>query len=91
MKDHLGPLHHFLGVSIQHQADGLFLTQCQFALDILERAVMVDYKSDLKLVETHAKVSVEFGPSVADPTHIRSLTEALQYLTFTHPNITYTV
>jgi hypothetical protein len=25
MKD-LGPLHHFLGVSIQHQADGLFLT-----------------------------------------------------------------
>jgi hypothetical protein len=32
----LGPLHHFLGVSIQYQADGLFLTQCQFALDILE-------------------------------------------------------
>jgi hypothetical protein len=25
MKD-LGPLHHFLGVSVQHQADGLFLT-----------------------------------------------------------------
>jgi hypothetical protein len=27
MKD-LGPLHHFLGVSVLHQADGLFLTQC---------------------------------------------------------------
>jgi hypothetical protein len=26
----LRPLHHFLGVSIQHQADGLFLTQRQF-------------------------------------------------------------
>jgi hypothetical protein len=35
MKD-LGPLHHFLGVSVQHQADGLFLTQRQFALGILE-------------------------------------------------------
>jgi hypothetical protein len=35
MKD-LGPLHHFLGVSVQHQADGFFLTQRQFALDILE-------------------------------------------------------
>jgi hypothetical protein len=35
MKD-LGSLHHFLGVSVQHQADGLFLTQRQFALDILE-------------------------------------------------------
>jgi hypothetical protein len=43
MKD-LGPLHHFLGVSVQHQADGLFLTQRQFALDILERAGMVDCK-----------------------------------------------
>jgi hypothetical protein len=35
MKD-LGPLHDFLGVSVQHQAGGLFLTQRQFALDILE-------------------------------------------------------
>jgi hypothetical protein len=36
MKD-LKPLH-------QYQADGFFLTQCQFALDILERAGMVDCK-----------------------------------------------
>jgi hypothetical protein len=35
MKD-LGLLHHFLGVSVQHQTGGLFLIQCQFALDILE-------------------------------------------------------
>jgi hypothetical protein len=35
MKD-LGPLHHFLVVFVQHQANGLFLTQCQFALNILE-------------------------------------------------------
>jgi hypothetical protein len=35
MKD-LGPLHHFLGAFVLHQADGLFLTQRQPALDILE-------------------------------------------------------
>jgi hypothetical protein len=35
MKD-LEPLHHFLGVFVQHQVDGLILTQRQFALDILE-------------------------------------------------------
>jgi hypothetical protein len=35
MKD-LRPLHDLLGVSVLHQADGLFLTQHQFALDILE-------------------------------------------------------
>jgi hypothetical protein len=40
----LSPLHHFLRVSVQHQADGHFLTQHQFALDILERVGMVDCK-----------------------------------------------
>jgi hypothetical protein len=90
MKD-LGPLHHFLGVSVQYQADGLFLTQRQFALDILERAGMVDYKPVLTPVDMQAKVSVESGPPVADPTHFRSLVEALQYLTFTRPDIAYTV
>jgi hypothetical protein len=53
MKD-LKPLHHFLGVSIQYQADGFFLTQCQFALDILERAGMVDCKPILTPVGMQA-------------------------------------
>jgi hypothetical protein len=40
----LVPLHHFFGVFVQHQANGLFLTQRQFALDILERTGMMDCK-----------------------------------------------
>jgi hypothetical protein len=90
MKD-LGALHHFLGVSVQHQDDGLFLTQRQFALDILERAGMVDCKPVSTLVDTQAKVSTEFGPPVANPTHFRSLVGALQYLTFTRSDIAYAV
>jgi hypothetical protein len=86
MKDHR-PLHHFLGVSVQHQEDGLFLAQRQFALDILERVGMVDCKP----VSMPAKVTAESGPPVADPTHFRSLIGALQYLTFTRPDITYAV
>jgi hypothetical protein len=90
MKD-LGPLHHFLGVSVQHQADAHFLTQRQFALDILERAGMVDCKPASTSVDTQAKVSAESGPPVTDPTHFRSLTGALQYLIFTRPDIAYVV
>jgi hypothetical protein len=90
MKD-LGPLHHFLGVSVQHQIDGLFLTQRQFVLDVLERAGMVDCKPVLTPVDTQTKVSITFGLSVADPTQFRSLAEAIQYLTFTHPDIAYVV
>jgi hypothetical protein len=90
MKD-LKPLQHFLGVSVQHQADGLFLTQRQFALDIIERAGMVDCKPVLTLVDMQAKASAESSPPVADPTHFRNLTRALQYLTFTRPDITYAI
>jgi hypothetical protein len=57
MKD-LRLLHHFLGVFIQHHADGLFLTQRQFALNILERAGMVDCKLVSTSVETHALSSL---------------------------------
>jgi hypothetical protein len=42
-------------------------------------------------VDTQAKVSAESGPPVADPTHFRSLIGALQYLTFTNPDIAYVV
>jgi hypothetical protein len=90
MKD-LGPLHHFLGVSLQHQADVLFLTQRQFALDILDRAGMVDCKPVSTPVDTQAKVSAESEAPVADPTHFRSLAGALQYLTFTRPDLAYAV
>jgi hypothetical protein len=87
----LGPLHHFLGVSVQHQVDWLFLTQHQFALDILDRAGMVDCKPVLTQVDTHAKVSTESRSPVADLTHFRSLVGALQYLMFICPDIAYAV
>jgi hypothetical protein len=52
---------------------------------------MVDCTPVSTLVETQVKVSAESEPPVADLTHFRSLTRALQYLTFTHPDIAYAV
>jgi hypothetical protein len=43
MKD-LGPLHHFLGFSVEQRSDNLFLHQRQYARGILERAGMSDCK-----------------------------------------------
>jgi hypothetical protein len=70
----LNPLHHFLEVFVQHQVDGLFLTQCQFALDVLERAGMVDCTPVSMPMDTQANVSVTSGPSVADPSQFRGIT-----------------
>lgn len=88
MKD-LGPLHHFLGISVHQHQDGLFLSQRQYILDIVERAVMSEGKPCSTPVDTHAKVPADIGPPVSDPTHYKSLAGALHYLTFTRPDISY--
>ena len=90
MKD-LGQLHHFLGVTVEPRPSGLFLHQRQYALDILERAGMTACKPCSTPVDTQAKFSVDMGSPVADATAYRSLAGALQYLTFTRPDITYAV
>ncbi|WVZ87938.1 hypothetical protein U9M48_034512 [Paspalum notatum var. saurae] len=90
MKD-LGVLHHFLGVTVEPRSSGLLLHQRQYTLDILERAGMTDCNPCSTPVDTQTKLSEDAGPPVADPTAYRSLAGALQYLTFTRPDITYAV
>jgi hypothetical protein len=90
MKD-LGPLHHFLGVAVERHMDILFLSQRQYTLDILERHGMSTCNPCSTPVDTCAKIPADAGPAVADPTAYRSLVGALQYLTFTRPDITYAV
>jgi hypothetical protein len=52
---------------------------------------MVDCRPVSMPVDTQDKIFATSGPPVADPTQFRSLIGALQYLTFTHPDITYVV
>ena len=90
MKD-LGQLHNFLGVTIEPRSSGLLHHQRQYALDILERAEMTDCKPCSTPVDTQAKLSADLGDPVADPTAYQSLAGALQYITFTRPDLTYAV
>jgi hypothetical protein len=89
MKD-LGTLHDFLGLNVQHTSSGLFLSQKQYMIEILERAGMVDCKPCSTPVDINPKLSADGAP-IADPTDFRSLAGALQYLTFTRPDISYAV
>jgi hypothetical protein len=54
MKD-LGPLHHFLGMSVTRSADGLQLSQRHYMLEILDRAGMSNCKPCTPPVGTSAK------------------------------------
>jgi hypothetical protein len=52
---------------------------------------MVDCKPVSTLMDIQAKVSTKSRPPDADLIHFMSLTGAIQFLTFTHPNIAYAV
>jgi hypothetical protein len=89
LKD-LGLLHHFLGMHVQHSPSGLFLSQRQYMLEILDQAGMTNCKPCSTPVDLNLKLSTGGAP-VADPTDSRSLAGALQYLTFTRSDISYVV
>jgi hypothetical protein len=87
----LGPLHHFLDITVEHRPDGLFLHQRTYMLDILKRAIMVDYMQCTTLVDIQAKLAGDSRPPVEDASQFQSIAGALHYLTFTRPDFTYAV
>ncbi|KAJ0809861.1 putative RNA-directed DNA polymerase [Helianthus annuus] len=87
----LGALHHLLGIKVTRRPNGLFLDQSQYAKEILARASMTNCKPCATPVDLSSKLSAIDGPLFHDPTLYRSLAGALQYLTFTRPDISYAV
>jgi hypothetical protein len=87
----LGDIHHFLGINVHRTNEGLFLSQQQYALEVLERANMIQCNPIPTPIDTKSKLSAQDGDRVADPTLYRSLAGALQYLTLTRPDISYAV
>ena len=90
MKD-LGFLNYFLGIRVTKHKGGLFLSQRKYAKEIIERAGMDSCKPSSTPVDTKSKVSATMGGEYADPTKYCRLAGALQYLTFTRPDISYAV
>ncbi|GJY22223.1 ribonuclease H-like domain-containing protein [Tanacetum coccineum] len=64
--------------------------QQKYASELLERAGMLTCNPCRTPVDTDSKLSAD-GDPVSDPTLYRSLAGALQYLTFTRPDISYAV
>ena len=69
----------------------MFLSQHNYVADILHRAAMTNCNPCLTPVDTKAKLAPDDGKPIADPTLYRSLAGALQYLTFTRPDIAFAV
>ncbi|GKB25897.1 ribonuclease H-like domain-containing protein [Tanacetum coccineum] len=86
----LGSLNYFLGIFVTCNASGMFLSQQKYATEVLNCAGMLNYKPCRTPVDTDSKLSTDGAP-IFDYTLYRSLAGALQYLTFTRPDISYVV
>ena len=52
----LGMMHYFLGMGLWHSADGIFLSQGKYAVDILKRFRMLDCKEIAMPMESNLKL-----------------------------------
>ncbi|XP_021730485.1 uncharacterized protein LOC110697413 [Chenopodium quinoa] len=76
---------------LTRHTNGLFLSQKQYATEIIDRADISNCSPCHTPVDTKTKLSASADTPFEDPTKYWSLTDALQYLTFTSPDISYAV
>uniref|UniRef100_A0A2N9IWR1 Reverse transcriptase Ty1/copia-type domain-containing protein n=1 Tax=Fagus sylvatica TaxID=28930 RepID=A0A2N9IWR1_FAGSY len=90
LKD-LGALHYFLGIQVSQTSDALHVTQSKYASDLLIKYHMVDSKPTKTPCSPNIRLSLHEGDLLSDPHGYRSLVEALHYLTFTRPDISFAI
>jgi hypothetical protein len=87
----LGPLCYFLGLQIDYKKVGLFVHQHKYITDLLHKFQMTDCKASPTPIATTPPISTDNNDALSDPTPFHSLVGALQYATFTRPDIAFAV
>ena len=88
MKD-LGMMHYFLGMEVWQNADGIFLGQGKYAVEILKRFRMMDYMTTP--MASNLKLLSDASSELVDSTMYRQMIGSLMYLTNTRPDIFFAV
>jgi hypothetical protein len=89
----LGALNYFLGIEVHHISSGLLLTQRKYIQDLLTRTNMENSKAAPTPMLPAEKLSLHDGTKLSpeDTTRYRSVVGTLQYLSFTRPDISFSV
>ncbi|XP_020411466.1 uncharacterized protein LOC109946845 [Prunus persica] len=88
----MGKLTYFLGLQASYPTPGaIFVNQTKYARDLLHKAGMTICKPCPTPCKPHTQVLSTDGEPLKDPTLYRNIVGALQYLTFTRPDIAYSV
>ncbi|KAK2987941.1 hypothetical protein RJ640_003419 [Escallonia rubra] len=87
----LGELHHFLGLELEQNEEGIFLCQQKYAKDLLIRFGMFGSNVIETPMEVNVNLHMDEGEDIKDPTKYRQLIGSLIYLTLTRPDIAQAV
>jgi histone deacetylase 1/2 len=89
----LGNLHYFLGIEVKRTPQGLLLTQDKYARDMLTKVGMLDCKAAPTPLSSSEPLSLHHGTPLGpeDSSQYRSVVGALQYLTLTRPDLSFSV
>ena len=85
----LGPLHYFLGLEVHRSPECIFLSQGKYIMDLLIKTKMEGCKLCATPLGTDKLDHI--GTLLSDPKEYRSSVGALQYLTWTRPDISFAV
>ncbi|CAL8168757.1 unnamed protein product [Prunus armeniaca] len=86
----LGALHYFLGIEVHRTSSGLFLSQTKYTIDLLSKTDMLNTKP-FPSPATTTKLASDSSELLSNPTSYRYIVSTLQYLTWTCPDISYSV
>jgi len=87
----IGELNYFLGLQVKQTSEGIFISQSEYAKDLVKRFGL-DGKSHARTpMSTSVKISINLTRKPVDPTVYRSMIGSLLYLTASRPDIAFSV
>ncbi|GJV43956.1 putative ribonuclease H-like domain-containing protein [Tanacetum coccineum] len=87
----IGELTFFLGLKVQQNEDGIFISQDKYVADILKKFDFTTVKAASTLIETNKALNKDEEAEDVDVHLYRSMIASLMYLTASRPDITFAV
>ncbi|KAL0443560.1 UNVERIFIED_CONTAM: Retrovirus-related Pol polyprotein from transposon RE1 [Sesamum latifolium] len=87
----LGDARYFLGLEIARGSTGLYVSQSKYIADIVRDTGLEDAKSVSTPLPQGIKLTADSGALLQDPGRYRRLVGCLLYLSFTRPDVSYSV